>query len=58
MQGLDRLRALEDQRALVFHRLLEVKILLRRTVDLGLSVHDPVQEHERQVKLALATLER
>jgi hypothetical protein len=57
LQGLDRLRALEDQRALVFHRLLEVKILLRRTVDLGLSVHDPVQEHERQVKLALATLQ-
>lgn len=57
LQGLDRLRALEDQRALVFHRLLEVKTLLRRTVDLGLSVHDPVQEHERQVELALATLQ-
>jgi hypothetical protein len=58
LQGLDRLRALEDQRAEVFHRLLEVKILLRRTVDLGLSVHDPEQEHHRQVQLALATLER
>ncbi len=55
--GLDRLRALEDRRALAFHRLLEVQILLRRTVDLGLSVHDPLQEHDRQVKLALAALQ-
>jgi hypothetical protein len=54
--GLDRLRSLEDQRAAIFHRLLEVKALLHRTVNLGLSVHDPAQEHDRQVQLALATL--
>jgi methylmalonyl-CoA mutase N-terminal domain/subunit len=54
--GLDRLRSLEDQRAAIFHRLLEVKALLHRTVNLGLSVHDSAQEHDRQVQLALATL--
>jgi hypothetical protein len=56
LDGLDRLRALEDHRAALFHRLLEAKSLLERTVRLGLSVHDPAQEHERQVALALATL--
>lgn len=54
--GLDRLRALEDQRAAVFHRLLEVQALLERTVNLGLSVQEPEQEQRRQVELALATL--
>ena len=56
LDGLDRLRALEDHRAVLFHRLLEAKSLLERTVRLGLSVHDPAKEHERQVALALATL--
>ena len=58
LAGLDRLRALEDQRAAIFHRLLEVELLLNRTVDLGLAVQDPALEHDRQVKLALATLTR
>jgi len=56
LDGLDRLRALEDQRAALFHRLLEAKSLLERTVRMGLAIHDPAREHERQVALALATL--
>lgn len=57
LEGLDRLRALEDHRAALFHRLLEAKSLLERTVRLGLQVHDPAREQERQVALALATLQ-
>lgn len=56
LAGLDRLRALEDQRGEVFHRLLEARSLLTRTVELGLAVHDEGLEHERQLALALATL--
>jgi hypothetical protein len=56
LQGLDRLRALEDHRAEVFHRLLEARSLLTRTVELGLAVHDEGLEHERQVALAVAAL--
>jgi hypothetical protein len=56
LQGLDRLRALEDRRAEVFHRLLEARSLLTRTVELGLAVHDEGLEHERQLALALAAL--
>ncbi len=56
LEGLDRLRTLEDQRAALFHRLLEAKSLLGRTVQLGLQVQDPTREHERQVALALAML--
>ncbi|MBC8068265.1 MAG: serine/threonine protein kinase [Deltaproteobacteria bacterium] len=56
LDGLDRLRAVEDHRAALFHRLLEAKSLLERTVRLGLAVHDPAQEHDRQIALALATL--
>ncbi len=54
--GLDRLRALEDRRAEVFHRLLEARSLLTRTVELGLAVHDEGLEHERQLALAVAAL--
>ncbi len=57
LDGLDRLRVLEDQRAAGFHRLLEARSLLERTVRMGLSVHDPAREHDRQIALALATLE-
>lgn len=57
LEGLDRLRALEDRRAGVFHRLLEAKSLLTRSVQMGLAVHDDVHEHERQVALAVATLD-
>lgn len=56
LQGLDRLRALEDRRAELFHRLLEARSLLTRTVELGLSVHDEGLEHERQLALAVAAL--
>jgi hypothetical protein len=56
LKGLDRLRALEDQRAMVFHRLLEAKTLLTRTVSLGLAIQDPARQHERDIQLALATL--
>ncbi len=56
LDGLDRLRVLEDQRAALFHRLLEAKSLLERTVRMGLAIHDPAREHDRQVALAMATL--
>jgi hypothetical protein len=56
LDGLDRLRALEDRRMLGFHRLLEASMLLRRAVDLGLGVHDGATEQERRVALALAAL--
>jgi hypothetical protein len=57
LQGLDRLRALEDARAKRFHRLLEATRLARRAVELGLAVRDPEAEHERLVAAALAALE-
>ncbi|MEX1362568.1 MAG: protein kinase [Nannocystaceae bacterium] len=57
LEGLDRLRALEDARARRFHRLLEASRLARRAVQLGLAVHDDQREHEQQVALALASLE-
>ncbi|MCH9688625.1 MAG: serine/threonine protein kinase [Deltaproteobacteria bacterium] len=56
LQGLDRLRSLEDRRAEVFQRLLEARSLLSRTIELGLAVHDEGMEHERHLALALATL--
>lgn len=55
LEGLDRLRALEDQRATMFHRLLEVQALLHRTIALGLAVQDPAAQHERDMERALAT---
>ncbi|MEM7152088.1 MAG: protein kinase [Myxococcota bacterium] len=58
LEGLDRLRALEDARARRFHRLLEATHLARRSVELGLAVHDGQAEHERHVAQALAALER
>jgi hypothetical protein len=56
LDGLDRLRLLEEQRAALFHRLLEARSLLERTVRMGLAIHDPAREHDRQVALALSTL--
>ena len=56
LDGLDRLRSLEEQRARSMHGLLEAALLLRRAADLGLSVADPRAEHERQVQLALQAL--
>ncbi|MBV1858297.1 MAG: protein kinase [Nannocystaceae bacterium] len=57
LKGLDQLRALEDQRAAVFHRLLEVQTLLHRTVAMGLALQNPAAQHERDMEHALATLE-
>jgi hypothetical protein len=54
---LDTLRALEDERAAVVHRLLAAAGLLRRAADLGLAVTDADAEHERQILLALAALD-
>lgn len=56
LDGLDRLRALEDRRTVTFHKLLEASTLLRRAIDLGLGVHDPAAEQQRHVLLALAAL--
>lgn len=56
LDGLDRLRALEDRRTALFHGVLEASNLLRRAVDLGLGVHDPAAEQQRRVQLALAAL--
>jgi hypothetical protein len=57
LENLDKLRSLEDERAHTFHRLLEASALLRRSIHLGLSVHDEAADHDRQVRLALAALE-
>jgi hypothetical protein len=56
LAGLDRLRALEDERAACFHRLLEAESLLRRAAELGLAVKDEDAEHGRDVAQALHAL--
>jgi hypothetical protein len=56
LDGLDRLRSLEDRRTATFHGLLEASTLLRRAADLGLGLHDPAAEQARHVQLALAAL--
>lgn len=56
LAGLDRLRALEDQRTAAFHGLLEAATLVRRAAKLGLEVHDPVGEQTRQLQLAMSRL--
>jgi len=57
LAGLDRLRGLEDERAAIFHRLLEAESLLRRAVALGLGVRDEEAEQARRVAQALHALE-
>lgn len=57
LERLDRLRALEDERARAFHRLLQASSLVHRAIELGLSVSDERLEHERQIRLALAALD-
>ena len=54
--GLDRLRALEDERGLLLHRLLETDSLLRRAVDLGLEIRDDDTDHAVRVAHALRAL--
>lgn len=56
--GLDRLRGLEDERAAIFHRLLEAESLLRRAVELGLGVRDEDAGQARAVDQALHALTR
>ena len=56
LDGLRRLRDLEQSRAAAMHRMLEATTLLRRAAELGLRVKDDAAVQEREVKLALAAL--
>ena len=56
LRGLDRLRALEDQRGAHFHNLLEAGSLLAKIVDLGLDVDNPRLLAINQTRMALAAL--
>ncbi len=56
LEGLDRLRSLEDRRGEVFQRLLETRSLLSRLVELGLAVHDEGMDYDRQLAHATAAL--
>jgi hypothetical protein len=55
--GLDRLRALEDQRAVSMRRLLTAAELLRRAVEVAASTADPAAEEERLYLQARAELD-
>ncbi|PRQ02465.1 Serine/threonine-protein kinase PK-1 [Enhygromyxa salina] len=57
LDGLDRLRVLEVERARCLASLAEACDLARRSVDMGLRVKDPEAEHARRVKMALLALE-
>ncbi|MCA9701798.1 MAG: hypothetical protein KC431_30030, partial [Myxococcales bacterium] len=57
LDGLDRLRELEIERAAELTRLAEACDLARRSVELGLRVQEPEAEHERHVRMALQALE-
>ena len=56
LEGLDRLRTLEDERARHLSRLLEAASLLDRAVRLALDTRDPEALHLREVRLALESL--
>ncbi|MCR9162680.1 MAG: protein kinase domain-containing protein [Nannocystaceae bacterium] len=56
LDGLHRLRDLEQSRAGAMHRLLEATTLLRRAAELGLRVRDDAAAQDREVQLALAAL--
>jgi hypothetical protein len=56
LDGLHRLRDLEQSRAAAMHRLLEATTLLRRAAELGLRVKDDAAQQDREVQLALAAL--
>ncbi len=56
LDGLHRLRDLEQSRAAAMHRLLEATMLLRRAAELGLRVRDDAAAQDREVQLALAAL--
>jgi hypothetical protein len=57
LEGLDRLRELEEQRARRLGRLLEAASLLRRAVELGLRAGDPDAAYRAEIAQALAALE-
>lgn len=57
LDGLDRLRALEDRRGAHMQRLLEAASLLERAVRLGLDVEDARGQAERDLREALAALD-
>lgn len=57
LDGLDRLRELEIERARALDGLARACDLARRSVDMGLRVRDPEAEHERRIAMALAALD-
>ena len=57
LEGLDRLRELEEQRARRLGRLLEAASLLRRAVELGLRAGDPDAAYRAEIAQALAALD-
>lgn len=57
LDGLDRLRELEVRRAQSLGALLDAADLMRRSVELGLQVHDADQEHERQIRAAMVAMQ-
>jgi len=57
LDGLDRLRELEEGRARRLGRLLEAASLLRRAVELGLRAGDPDAAYRAEIAQALAALE-
>jgi hypothetical protein len=56
LEGLDRLRALEDRRAVHLGALLQAAALLARTVRLGLSETDGQLLNSNRITMALASL--
>ncbi len=56
LAGLDQMRALEDERGLLLHRLLDTDNLLRRAVDLGLEIRDDDADHTIKVAHAVHAL--
>ena len=57
LAGLDTLRELEDQRAVLFGRLLEITSLTRSAVELGLGHSAAIRSDDVEVAHALAGLE-
>ena len=57
LEGLERLRTLEEQRGQHLSRLLEAISLLERACQLALGAAEADASYEREVRLALASLE-
>jgi hypothetical protein len=56
LAGLDQLRALEDERGLLLHQLLDTDSLLRRAIDVGLETRDDAADHTIKVAHAVHAL--